>query len=68
MTTTRRWLLKSRPVGTLKDSDFDLVTVPLPEVGEGQFLVRLTHFSFDPTQRGWLGRYGLPPGFLDALG
>ena len=55
MTTTRRWLLKSRPNGPLKDSDFDLVTVSMPEVGEGQFLVRLTHFSFDPTQRGWLG-------------
>jgi NADPH-dependent curcumin reductase CurA len=55
MTTTRRWLLKSRPNGPLKDSDFDLVTVPMPEVGEGQFLVKLTHFSFDPTQRGWLG-------------
>jgi NADPH-dependent curcumin reductase CurA len=55
MTTTRRWLLKSRPNGPLKDSDFDLVTVPMPEVGEGQFLVRLIHFSFDPTQRGWLG-------------
>ncbi len=55
MTTTRRWLLKSRPNGPLKDSDFDLVTVPIPDVGEGQFLVTLTHFSFDPTQRGWLG-------------
>jgi NADPH-dependent curcumin reductase len=55
MTTTRRWLLKSRPNGPLKDSDFDLVTVPTPQVGEGQFLVKMTHFSFDPTQRGWLG-------------
>jgi hypothetical protein len=55
MTNTRRWLLKTRPDGALKDSDFDLVMVPMPEVGEGQFLVRLTHFSFDPTQRGWLG-------------
>jgi NADPH-dependent curcumin reductase CurA len=55
MTTTRKWLLKARPVGPLKDSDFELVTVPMPDVGEGQLLVRLTHFSFDPTQRGWLG-------------
>jgi NADPH-dependent curcumin reductase len=39
----------------LKDSDFDLVTVPMPEPGAGEFVVRLTHFSFDPTQRGWLG-------------
>jgi NADPH-dependent curcumin reductase len=55
MTTTRKWLLKSRPHGTLKDSDFDLVTVPMPEPGAGEFVVKLTHFSFDPTQRGWLG-------------
>jgi hypothetical protein len=55
MTTTRKWLLKSRPHGALQDRDFDLVAVPLPDVGDGQFLVKLTHFSFDPTQRGWLG-------------
>ena len=55
MTRTRRWLLRSRPDGAVKDSDFDLVSVAVPEVGEGQFLVKLTHFSFDPTQRGWLG-------------
>jgi NADPH-dependent curcumin reductase CurA len=55
MTTTRRWLLQSRPNGPLQDSDFELATVPMPEVGDGQFLVKLTHFSFDPTQRGWLG-------------
>lgn len=55
MTTTRKWLLKSRPVGPLKDSDFELATVPMPVAGEGQFVVRLDWFSFDPTQRGWLG-------------
>lgn len=53
--TTRKWLLKSRPHGAVQDSDFELVTVPMPDVGEWQFLVRMTHFSFDPTQRGWLG-------------
>jgi len=55
MTTTRRWLLKSRPNGPLKDSDFELVTVPMPDIADGEFLVKMTHFSFDPTQRGWLG-------------
>lgn len=53
--TTRRWLLKSRPNGPLQDADFELATVPMPAVGDGQFLVAMTHFSFDPTQRGWLG-------------
>ena len=52
--TNRRWLLASRPHGVIKDSDFDLVEGPIPEPGPGEFLVRVTHLSFDPTQRGWL--------------
>jgi len=54
-TTNRRWLLASRPQGMIKDSDFSLDSGPVPVAGEGEFVVRLTHFSFDPTQRGWLG-------------
>jgi NADPH-dependent curcumin reductase CurA len=50
----RRWLLAARPKGMIKDSDFDLVSGPVPQPGEGEFLVRVTHLSFDPTQRGWL--------------
>ncbi len=53
--TNRRWLLASRPQGMIKDSDFTLDTGPMPVPGEGEFLVRVTHLSFDPTQRGWLG-------------
>ncbi len=52
--TNRRWLLASRPQGMIKDSDFELVSGPVPEPGEGEFLVRVTDLSFDPTQRGWL--------------
>ncbi len=52
--TNRRWLLAARPQGMIKDSDFRLDEGPVPEPGEGEFLVRVTHFSFDPTQRGWL--------------
>ena len=52
--TNHRWLLASRPVGMVKDSDFNLVKEPVQQPGEGEFLVRVTHFSFDPTQRGWL--------------
>jgi NADPH-dependent curcumin reductase len=52
--TNRRWLLKSRPHGMIKDSDFDLVEGPIPQPGDGEFVVRVTHLSFDPTQRGWL--------------
>ncbi len=50
----RRWLLAQRPQGMVKDSDFKLVQEPVPEPGDGEFLVRQTHLSFDPTQRGWI--------------
>lgn len=55
MTMNRRWLLASRPHGPIKDSDFTLDSGPVPVPSEGEFLVRVTHLSFDPTQRGWLG-------------
>jgi NADPH-dependent curcumin reductase CurA len=50
----RRWLLAKRPHGVLKDSDFDFVTEAVPTPGENEFTVKVTHLSFDPTQRGWL--------------
>lgn len=50
----RRWLLAQRPHGNLKDSDFEFVREPMPVPGEGEFVVKVTHLSFDPTQRGWL--------------
>ncbi|BCW87161.1 NADPH-dependent curcumin reductase [Alphaproteobacteria bacterium SO-S41] len=50
----RRWLLAQRPSGNLKDSDFELVREAIPTPGAGEFVVKVTHLSFDPTQRGWL--------------
>jgi NADPH-dependent curcumin reductase CurA len=51
----RRWLLAARPSGNLKDSDFELSPEPMPVPGEGEFVIKVTHLSFDPTQRGWIG-------------
>ena len=34
----RRWLLKTRPVGMLKDNDLDFVEGPVPEPAEGEIL------------------------------
>lgn len=50
----RRWLLAARPQGPIKLSDFRRDEAPAPEPGDGEFLVRVTHLSFDPTQRGWI--------------
>ena len=50
----RRWVLARRPHGPLADGDFQREDGPVDQPAEGQFLVRVTHLSFDPTQRGWI--------------
>lgn len=44
--------LKARPVGAPKDSDFELVTMPIPEPQDGEVVVKLHYFSLDPYMRG----------------
>ena len=48
----RQFLLAARPVGMVKESDFDYVESPKPVAGEGEFVVRSTHISLDPSMRG----------------
>jgi NADPH-dependent curcumin reductase CurA len=57
----RQWLLAKRPVGMVKDSDFERRDGPVAEPNDGEFLVRITHLSFDPTQRGWISRDSYVP-------
>ncbi len=45
-------ILKSRPVGEPKESDFALVETPTPEPGEGEILSRTIYLSLDPYMRG----------------
>ncbi len=52
--TTRKLLLAKRPSGEVKDSDFELVTQPLREPGEGEILVENLQLSIDPTNRIWM--------------
>jgi len=40
----------------IKDTDFERRNEPVPDPKDGEFLVRVTHLSFDPTQRGWMSR------------
>ena len=48
----RQFLLAARPVGMVKESDFDYVESPKPVAGEGEFVVQATHISLDPSMRG----------------
>ena len=60
----KKWVLKKRPVGHVKDSDFELVTEMLPEIKDGEILLENIYLSFDPTQRGWLND---EPGYLPPV-
>jgi NADPH-dependent curcumin reductase CurA len=51
-TMNRQIVLAARPEGVPKPSDFRLVEKPLPELVEGQFLVKTNYLSVDPYMRG----------------
>lgn len=46
-------ILARRPVGVPKPQHFELREVDVPEPGEGQMLIRVSHWSVDPAMRGW---------------
>ncbi|GAB4556207.1 MAG: NADP-dependent oxidoreductase [Rhizobacter sp.] len=50
-TLNKQILLVSRPTGDAVASNFKLVESPLPQVGEGQVLVRHHYLSLDPYMR-----------------
>ena len=52
--TNRQVVLKSHPNGVPQPEDFELVEGVIPEVGEGQMLVRNLYFSLEAAIRGWL--------------
>ncbi|MGX1850236.1 NADP-dependent oxidoreductase [Streptomyces sp. NBC_01456] len=66
-TTGREWHLVARPHGWPTPEDFALREAAVPEVGEGQILVRTKHFSVDPYMRGRMNdvKSYVPPFQLD---
>ena len=50
----RQWLLRARPVGMVKESDFELHYAPVPGPADGQVLVRTLAIAFEPAMRGWM--------------
>jgi NADPH-dependent curcumin reductase CurA len=44
--------LAARPVGFPKETDFKLIETPLPELKDGEFLVKSLYLSLDPYMRG----------------
>ena len=54
MNINRQWLLARRPFGMVSEENFEYREAPIPDVGDGEVLVRNLYLSFDPTQRGWM--------------
>jgi NADPH-dependent curcumin reductase len=53
-----QWRLVARPVGMIKESDFEWTQEPVPSPGENQVLVRILYLSLDPANRGWVREEG----------
>ena len=65
----RQFRLAARPVGATKASDWILTREPIPNPGEGEFVVRVSHISLDPAMRGWMnaGRSYIAPVEIGAV-
>ncbi len=57
----RQWILDARPVGNLTGKEFRWHEAPIPNLPDGQVLVRNLWLSFDPTQRGWMSQDSYMP-------
>lgn len=68
MTNTQIKLI-SRPVGLPKASDFSIEKNEVPELEDGQILVKNLYISLDPAMRGWMSDAPsyLPPVKLGAV-
>lgn len=55
--------LAARPQGMVGREHFDYVEEPVPELADGQALVKILYVSLDPAMRGWMneGRSYVPP-------
>ncbi len=49
----RRVVLSSRPKGVPKAEHFSVDEVAVPDLGDGEFLVKTEFWSVDPAMRGW---------------
>ncbi|HET7443250.1 MAG TPA: NADP-dependent oxidoreductase [Solirubrobacterales bacterium] len=67
--TNHAWRLRSRPNGELAEGDLELVSEEIPELSDGQALVRTKLLSLDPTNRIWMSdiRGYMPPVPIDAV-
>jgi NADPH-dependent curcumin reductase CurA len=60
----RQWTLANRPPEWVSASDFKLAEASVPDPGEGQIVIKVTHVAFEPAQRGWMAEN---PGYMAPI-
>ncbi len=61
----RRFLLRQRPSGRIDADTFELSEEAVPQIGDGEALVRVDWISLDPTNRMWIDA---TPTYLPPVG
>ena len=61
----RRFLLRERPTGRIGPDTFELSEEAVPEISDGEALVRIDWISLDPTNRAWIND---TPTYLPPVG
>ena len=64
-TMNRQLRLAQRPVGMVDEHTFELVETPVPDLEDGQALVKMAYLSIDPTNRVWIRE---EPSYLPPVG
>jgi len=57
----RQWILNARPNGKLTGEEFSWQEAAIPQVSDGQVLIRTLWLSADPAQRIWMARDSYKP-------
>ncbi|MGI9363741.1 MAG: NADP-dependent oxidoreductase, partial [Rhizobiaceae bacterium] len=60
----RRVVLSSRPKGAPQAQHFTVEEIPVPELKDGEFLVKTEYWSIDPAMRGWVN---VAPNYLPPV-
>jgi len=60
----RQLVLRQRPEGLVSGNDFELVEAPMPELNDGEALIKVQYLGIDATVRTWLNRN---EGYLPAV-
>lgn len=62
--SNRQLLLRERPSGLVDENTTELVTTDVPEIAEGEALIKVAMLSIDPTIRTWMND---APGYLPPI-